>query len=85
MSRFLKIAAIVIAAAVVVIIGLSVFVSSYFRGERLKALIIPRMEKATGRTVGIQGINISLLKGGDNPSGPGHEGAGRQKRFHPHG
>ncbi|MDA8326491.1 MAG: AsmA family protein [Nitrospiraceae bacterium] len=64
MGRFLKIAWAVIASLLVIIAGLAFFVSSYFRGERLKALIIPRIEKATGRAVNIQSINISLIRGG---------------------
>jgi uncharacterized protein involved in outer membrane biogenesis len=56
---------IILALLAVVIIGLTILVKSYLRSDRLKALIIPKMEEFTGRKVGIGGIDVSLFKGID--------------------
>ncbi|HET6516584.1 MAG TPA: AsmA family protein [Thermodesulfovibrionales bacterium] len=47
----------------VIVLGLSLFVKSYLKSERLKAIIIPKAEALTGRKVSIDQIHVSLLKG----------------------
>lgn len=64
MKKFLRIIGIVLAVMVVMAAGLSIFVNSYFRGERLKALVLPRIERATGRKASIENISISIFRGG---------------------
>jgi hypothetical protein len=54
---------IIIALLLVVIIGLSILVKSYLKSDSLKALIIPKIEEFTGRTAGIDRIDVSLFKG----------------------
>ncbi len=63
MKRFLNIFGIAAVVIIIAIIGLSFFVKSYLRSERLKALLIPRIEQATGRGVNIDSIQVSLFKG----------------------
>ncbi|MDA8240001.1 MAG: AsmA family protein [Nitrospiraceae bacterium] len=63
MKRFLKILGIAAAAVLIALIGLSFFVKSYLRGERLKALLVPRIEQVTGRGVNIDSIQVSLFRG----------------------
>ncbi len=48
---------------VILLLGFSIFVKSYLSGERLKALVIPRLEALTGRTVTIDKIDIAVFKG----------------------
>ncbi len=64
LKRFLRIAAILLAVIIVLIAGLSLFINSYFKSDRLKALITPKIEQATGRKASIGDIRISLFKGG---------------------
>ncbi len=54
-----------IGAAVVVIalIGLSIAVKSYLKSDKLKALIVPKVEEVTGRKAGIDLIKVSLFRG----------------------
>ncbi|MEA3386462.1 MAG: AsmA family protein [Thermodesulfobacteriota bacterium] len=47
----------------VVLVGLSLFVHFYLTEDRVKALVIPRAEKALGRTVLIGGIDVGLFSG----------------------
>ena len=47
----------------VVLVGLSLFVHFYLTEDRVKALVIPRAEKALGRTVQIGGIDVGLFSG----------------------
>ncbi len=58
---------IVLGALAVVIIGaliaLGLVVRSYLSSDKLKALIIPRIEETTGRKVGISEIKVSLFSG----------------------
>ncbi len=48
---------------VVIFIGLSLYVKSYLQSDKLKALIIPMVEEATGRKVDIEAINVSIFSG----------------------
>ncbi len=64
MKKFLKIAGLVIAFIIVIAAGLSLFINAYFTSGRLTALIVPKIEQATGRKASIGSINISLFKGG---------------------
>ncbi|HAM52423.1 MAG TPA: hypothetical protein DCP92_17635, partial [Nitrospiraceae bacterium] len=50
---------------VVVIVGLTIFVKSYLGSDRLKAIIIPKIEEFTGRKTNIGNIDVSLFKGID--------------------
>jgi uncharacterized protein involved in outer membrane biogenesis len=63
MKRLLKIAIVVVGVLVLLFIGLNIFVKSYLSSDRLKALILPKVEAATGRKVNIDEINVSLFKG----------------------
>lgn len=55
----------VIGAGIIVIcvIVLSFAVKSYLKSEKLKALIVPRVEELTGRKAGIDLIKVSLFRG----------------------
>ncbi|MDA8088870.1 MAG: AsmA family protein [Nitrospiraceae bacterium] len=64
MRTFFRVTGLVMAIIIVLAIGLSLFISSYFKGERLKAMIIPKIEQATGRKASLGNIQISLVKGG---------------------
>jgi AsmA protein len=56
-------AAIFIGLVFVLLMGLSILVKSYLKSDTLKSLIIPRVEEATGRKLGIHEIHVSLFKG----------------------
>jgi hypothetical protein len=64
-KKLLYAGGIVAALIIVVIVGLTLFVKSYLKSDRLKAIIIPKMEEFTGRKVGIGAIDVSLFKGID--------------------
>ena len=64
MKKFLRITAVVLAVIIVLGAGLSLFINAYFTSGRLKALIVPEIERATGRKVSIGRINISLFREG---------------------
>lgn len=63
MRKLLWIGGILAGVVVVILLGLTLFVKSYLQSERLKALIIPRIEAYTGRKVTISDIQMSLFKG----------------------
>lgn len=63
MGKFLKIAIVVVGVLVLLFVGLTIFVKSYLSSDRLKPLILPKVEAATGRKVNIDEINVSLFKG----------------------
>ncbi len=48
---------------IVAVIALGLVVRSYLSSDKLKALIIPRIEEATGRKAGISEIKVSLFSG----------------------
>ena len=62
-KKLLVIAGVVIGLIAVVIIGLTLYVKSYLQSDKLKALIIPKVEQATGRKVNIDAINVSIFSG----------------------
>ncbi|MGO9379149.1 MAG: AsmA family protein [Dissulfurispiraceae bacterium] len=62
-KKLLVFAGIVIGLIAVVIIGLTLYVKSYLQSDKLKALIIPRAEQATGRKLDIDAINVSIFSG----------------------
>ena len=62
-KKLLVIAGIVAGLIVVVLIGLTLYVKSYLQSDKLKALIIPKVEQATGRKVAIDAINVSIFSG----------------------
>ena len=63
MKKFLKAAFIVVGILVLLVIGLSLLVKSYLSSDRLKPIILPKAEAATGRKVQLDEINVSLFKG----------------------
>ncbi len=52
---------IILAIPVVLLLGAAAFLKFYFTNERLKALLIPRIEQATGRQVAINDVNLSVF------------------------
>lgn len=63
MKRGLKFILIVIGIIILLWIGLSVMVRSYFTEERLKAWILPKAEELTRRKVQLDRLQISLFRG----------------------
>ncbi|OEU77386.1 MAG: hypothetical protein BA872_03935 [Desulfobacterales bacterium C00003060] len=63
MGKLSKILVILLVLIGVVLIGLTLFVHVYLTEDRVKALVIPRAEKALGRTVLIGGIDAGLFSG----------------------
>jgi hypothetical protein len=47
----------------VAVVGLSLFVRSYLDSEKLKSIVIPMVEDATGRDFGIEDIQASIFRG----------------------
>jgi AsmA family len=62
-KKALVIAGIIVGLIGVILIGLTLYVKSYLQSDKLKALIIPRAEQATGRKVDIQTIRVSIFSG----------------------
>lgn len=56
-------AAIFVGLVFVLLLGLSILVKTYLKSDALKSLIIPKVEEATGRKLGINEIHVSLFKG----------------------
>ena len=63
MKKFLKVAAIIVGVLVLLVIGLSLLVKSYLSSDRLKPIILPKVEAMTGRKVQLDEINVSLFTG----------------------
>lgn len=63
MKRLLRIIGILLGVVVVVLICLTIFLKGYLSGERLKSIIIPKLEALTGRPVTIRSIDFSLFRG----------------------
>src|SRR4030042_25873 len=63
MKKLLKIGIVVVGVLVLLFVGLTLFVKSYLSSDRLKPIILPKAEAATGRKVQIDEINVSLFKG----------------------
>jgi AsmA family len=53
----------VIALITILFIAMAVFVKSYLKGDRLKAMLIPKVESLTGRNLSVGSIDVSLLRG----------------------
>jgi uncharacterized protein involved in outer membrane biogenesis len=56
-----KIWLVIICIPVVLIAGAAISLKLYFTGDRLKSLVVPRLEEATGRTVSLQSISLSVF------------------------
>jgi hypothetical protein len=63
MKKPVKWGIIVVGFLILLLIGLSIFLKVFLSGDRLKVLILPRAETATGRKVALDEIKISLFKG----------------------
>ncbi len=63
MKKLLKIAVVIVGILILLLVGLTLFVKSYLSSDRLKPIILPKAEAATGRKVQIDEINVSLFKG----------------------
>ena len=63
MKKLLKVVIVVVGVLVILFIGLTLFVKSYLSSDRLKPIILPKAEAATGRKVLLDEINVSLFKG----------------------
>jgi len=63
MKKLFRAIGIILVLVILILAGLAVFVRSYLKSDRLKALIIPRIESYTGMDAEIKEIKVSLLKG----------------------
>ncbi len=63
MKKPLKLAIVIIGLLALLLIGFSIFLRTFLSGDRLKAIILPRVENMTGRRVNLDEINVSLFKG----------------------
>jgi uncharacterized protein involved in outer membrane biogenesis len=63
MKAALKVTSVIIVLVIAGLVGLTIFVKTYFTSDRLKGLIIPRIKEYTGREVGIEQINLSIFRG----------------------
>jgi uncharacterized protein involved in outer membrane biogenesis len=63
MKKLIKVAIVVVGVLVLLTIGLTLFVKSYLSSDRLKPLILPKVESMTGRKVQLNEISVSLFKG----------------------
>jgi uncharacterized protein involved in outer membrane biogenesis len=61
LSRKAKVWLIVVSIPVILIIGAIVALKAYFTSDRLKALIVPRIEETTHRSVALNDINLSVF------------------------
>lgn len=63
MKRGLRIILVGIGILILLWIGLDFLVRSYFTEEKLKAIILPKVEELTGRKVQLERIRVSIFKG----------------------
>ncbi|MFP3982758.1 MAG: AsmA family protein [Desulfurivibrionaceae bacterium] len=63
MKTIIKILALIVCAVLLFTAGLSVFVHYYLTDERVKKLVIPKLENALAREVSLKDIQVSLWKG----------------------
>lgn len=63
MKKFFKIVGILFGLALLLVVGLSLFVNFYFTDQRVKSLLVPRLEKTLGRQVAIDHLDVGLLRG----------------------
>lgn len=61
LSKKAKTWLIILAIPVVLLVGAAAALKLYFTSERLKALVVPRLEEATGTQVAIEDIGLSIL------------------------
>lgn len=61
LTRKIKIWLIVIAIPIVLLTGAAVALKLMFTSDKLKAMVIPRLEQATGRTASISAVHLSLF------------------------
>ncbi len=61
MSRKTKIWLIIIAIPLLLVFGTAIALKLYFTSARLKALVVPRVEEATRRKIGIDDASLSLF------------------------
>ena len=60
-KRFRTIALLVVLIPLAIIAAGAITLKLVFTEERLKAIVVPRMEEATGRTVSLAGIHLSVF------------------------
>ncbi|HMK56020.1 MAG TPA: AsmA family protein [Dissulfurispiraceae bacterium] len=63
MKKLLVIVGIIVGLIVAAVAGLTFYVKSYLQSDKLKALILPKVEQATGRKAGIDSIDVSIFSG----------------------
>ncbi|MEN8140861.1 MAG: AsmA family protein [Thermodesulfobacteriota bacterium] len=63
MKKPLKIIAIIAVLALLIMLGLAVFINTYFTDERLRAMLLPPVQKAVGREVTVGNLKVSLFTG----------------------
>lgn len=63
MKTIIKILALTVGAVLLLTAGLSVFVHYYLTDERVKKLVVPKLENALAREVDLKEIEVSLWKG----------------------
>ena len=63
MGKPAKIGIGIVIVVVLIFSGLSLFLKIFLSGDRLKAIILPKAESATGRKVELEDINVSLFRG----------------------
>jgi uncharacterized protein involved in outer membrane biogenesis len=63
LKRSLKIAGIIIVILSITLIGLAIFARSFLTDERLRTLVVPRIEKAIGRRMELGEIQVSIFRG----------------------
>jgi len=63
MKKLWKVAIVVVGVLILLTIGLTLFVKSYVSSDRLKPIILPKIEAATGRKVQLDEISVSLFRG----------------------
>lgn len=61
LTKTAKIWIIVVSTPVVLLIACAIAAKMYFTSDRLKALVVPRIEQATHRTVAIEDISLSVF------------------------
>jgi uncharacterized protein involved in outer membrane biogenesis len=63
MKKFLRIGAILFGVALMFLVGLALFVNFYLTDERVKSLLLPRLEETLGRQVVMADLEVGLLRG----------------------
>ncbi|MDA8165992.1 MAG: AsmA family protein [Desulfobacteraceae bacterium] len=63
MKKVLKVVAILFGVALVVLAGLALFVHFYLTNDRVKALLLPRLQETLGRQVTMEKLDVGLFRG----------------------